>query len=162
MFVAYAGVNIKVEVIAMQAASSDFLKLAFACTCKAVEEYSFETYFCIHSLSSKQDWVLLCTIEVWLILGFHVLFNCHQESFNLKKSSGAPWWFVERSRWVAGSRWVFMVFHDYRLVLMLLAWFFMVPCRFSWFQVGFSWFQVGFHGVSWFQVGFLFFTLRTS
>ena len=51
----HAGERIKIVVIAMQAASSDFLKLAFACTCKAVEEYSFETYFCIHSLSSKQD-----------------------------------------------------------------------------------------------------------
>ena len=62
-----------------------------------------------------------------------------------------------------GSRWVFMVFHDSRLVFhgsrtvfvvfhgfrmvfhcfRLVSWFFMVPGRFSWIfmgQVGFSWF----------------------
>ena len=39
-----AGERIKIVAIAVQAASSDFPKLAFACTCKAVEEYSFETY----------------------------------------------------------------------------------------------------------------------
>ena len=77
-----------------------------------------------------------------------------------------------------GSRWVFMVFHDSRLVFhgsrtvfvvfhgfrmvfhcfRLVSWFFMVPGRFSWiFMVPgrFSWFLVGFHGSR-----LVFFTLR--
>ena len=44
-------------------------------------------------------------------------------------------------------------------------WFFgvfMVPGRFSWFQIGFSWFQVGFHGFSWFQIGFSWFQVGFS
>ena len=51
-----------------------------------------------------------------------------------------------------GSRWVFMIFHDSRLVFHGSRSVFMVPGRFSLFLVGF-------HGFSWFQV--VFFTLRT-
>ena len=52
-------------------------------------EYALKHIFAKHSLSSKQDWVLLCTIEV--ILGYHVLFNCHKESWDPQQS----WWFSE-------------------------------------------------------------------
>ena len=61
-------------------------------------------------------------------------------------------WFSRFQGDFHGSRWVFMIFHDSRLVFHGSRSVFMVPGRFSLFLVGF-------HGFSWFQV--VFFTLRT-
>ena len=70
---------IKIVVIAsckqLAQISLSWLLHAFA---KLWKNLALKHTFAKHSLSSKQDWVLLCTIEV--ILGFHVLFNCHKES----------------------------------------------------------------------------------